>query len=482
MSVSNFIITNAGLAAASTAGSGGPLIDITQFKLGSGVNYTPLPTHTGLNGTTLFTAAIASATPYNNDTMDIVLQIPAAAGPFDFGEIGLYMGSVLFAKCAYTSLQSKLSDAVNGVGSVWTIHALIKLADASALFNFTFSTITSIPIITGSAVTGPDTVSSTCNAILAMDKGPLSTTDIPILLARRNTAEWTPPGLTYIGSFTPDSFTTTTVTDPLFQSASLPRGDASMPNPNYRYLLIRRDTGQMVPITTVNSAGVATLSRAVSWLNNTSSFSVWDHQGSGHSQYLRGTTLCPTPGQDIDTQQIINADWYGNQKAVTTPLMNGSTAVIGDSLRWAAANHIHPTDTTRVAANNGTMSGLMRYDPANAGTYYEIGFRGTPLVINPPMKIDFTCNGKVIANIATSNGGLGFIQVSNLAITKESDTFAILNNCQNGTDSISIQTEGITMRWVGTSLTGTRTLGPRGMCTILRTGATEAWISGVGLS
>lgn len=481
MAVTNFIITNAGLAAASVAGSGGPKIDITQFKLGSGVNYTPLPTHTGLNGTTLYTANIAAATPYNNDTMDIVLQIPAAVGPFDFGEIGIYMGSTLFAKCAYTSLQSKLSDAVNGVGSVWTIHALIKLADAAALFEFTFNTITSIPFIAGSAVTGPDTISSTCNAIIAVDWVARRDSTSTILLVRKSSTQWVPPGMALCGSFVPDAFTTTTVTDGLFQSQVTPRGGASLPSPNYRYLLIRRDTGQIVPITSVSASGVATLSRAVSWLNTSSTFDVYDHEGSYYQPYLRAGAICDTPTQDANNGMVINTAWYAGQKSTSNPLMDG-TAAIGASMRWAAADHRHPTDTSRAPVVNPSFNGLARYDPGSLGTFYEIGFRGTPIEADPDgFQLRQSDSGKCLFNIAQSNGGTGQISVN--STLAQGNTFAIINNAQNGTDSITIFTGGqIVLRWAGTGLTGNRTLAAKGMCSILVVNTQEAWITGVGLS
>ena len=484
MSVTPFVITTAGLAAATTAGTGGPKIDITQFKLGSAFNYTPNAGMTGLNGSTLYTGVIASATPINGDTMDIVLQIPAAAGPFDFGEIGIYMGSTMFAKCAYTSLQSKLSDAVNGVGSVYTIHALIKLADASALFNFTYNTITSIPVITGSAVTAPDNISSTCNAIIAMDRTPTAVSD-PILLTRKNGTTWNVESANYIATFTPTAATTTTVTSlATFGVSGGVRGPASMTVPTYRYLMQRQDTGQIVPIVSVNAAGVATLDRAVSWTNTTSTFLIYDTQGKTISSvYLRGTAFCGTPIVDDDSEQIINSSWYMNQANFEVPLMDG-VASVGTSLRWARGNHRHPTDSTRAPSQSPTFGGTALYDPGNVGTPYEIGFRGTPPVINPTYTIPLSYNGKSIFNVAVSNGGTGKIQISSV-LTTPGFTCAIVNNCQNGTDAIDIDNGGqMTIRLAGTnqsSQTGKFKLGPRGMLSVLVVSSSECWISGVGI-
>lgn len=60
------------------------------------------------------------------------------------------------------------------------------------------------------------------------------------------------------------------------------------------------------------------------------------------------------------------------------------------------------------------------------------------------------------------------------------DTIAIYNN---GASNIPItQGSGVTLRLVGTSTTGSRTLGARGLCTLLKVGTDEWVASGGGLS
>lgn len=473
----NFVITTAGLAAATIAGSGGPEIDIVEFRLGNGFNYTPLAAHTGLNGATLYTGPIAAATPYDDDTMDIIVQIPAAVGPFDFGEIGLYLaGNVLFAKCAYTVLQTKLSDVVNGVGSVWTIHCLIKLADASALFNYILAPSTSIPVIAGSGVVGPDATDPLCNAIIALDYCSRQGGTTPILLVRESAVKWVPPGVSYVGDNVLTSVTTTTIQSPAFA----PGGACFRAFPYYRYLIIREDTGQMVVVETVTGAGTAHLTRAVSWLNTTSSFSIYDFENSSYSAYLRGDPTCDAPPLAVGTDRIINSNWFFDMKSNVNPLMNG-TAYIGASNYWADAEHVHPTDSTRAPVQNPTLRGTANYDPGNLGTNYEIGFRDTPPVTTAPASLSSAHRGKCIYNVAVGNSGSGTINVP--SGLQDGSTFAIDNNCSNGTDTITVTFgAGVTGRLAGTSLTGTRTMAPYGLCSILiSNGGTVAKISGAGV-
>jgi hypothetical protein len=51
--------------------------------------------------------------------------------------------------------------------------------------------------------------------------------------------------------------------------------------------------------------------------------------------------------------------------ATATPLMNGG-ATVGSGVKWAREDHVHPTDTTRLAVNGGTMTGalILNADPA----------------------------------------------------------------------------------------------------------------------
>ena len=129
-----FVITNAGNAVATTATPAGPFIHITEFRVGSGVNYTPVGSDTALHGTTLYTGGITNYYVVASDTVELICFMDATIGPFDFGEIGIYLNDgTLFALAAFDVLQNKMRAVGNQAGTQWRIRARIKLADAAVL-------------------------------------------------------------------------------------------------------------------------------------------------------------------------------------------------------------------------------------------------------------------------------------------------------------------------------------------------------------
>lgn len=67
------------------------------------------------------------------------------------------------------------------------------------------------------------------------------------------------------------------------------------------------------------------------------------------SPTFTGIPKAPTAAQDTNTTQIATTAFYANQASLVAPQPNGA-AVPGTSLRFARADHVHPTDTTRQAA------------------------------------------------------------------------------------------------------------------------------------
>ena len=66
------------------------------------------------------------------------------------------------------------------------------------------------------------------------------------------------------------------------------------------------------------------------------------------SPTLTGTPLSTTAAVDTNTTQIATTAYVLAQASATTPVIDG-TATIGASTRFARADHIHPTDTSRAA-------------------------------------------------------------------------------------------------------------------------------------
>ena len=131
------LVTDVGLAVASVATPVGPFIHVTGFKIGSAYGYDPQRTDTGLNGNILYSGQPISYQNIGDNTINIVLRIPADAGPFDFGEVGIFIGDnadVLFAKAVFESPQTKFSSLGTNLQSTYTFNCLLKLEQSVAVF------------------------------------------------------------------------------------------------------------------------------------------------------------------------------------------------------------------------------------------------------------------------------------------------------------------------------------------------------------
>lgn len=141
------LITNVGLAAASTALPQGPYIHIIKFEIGSGYGYTPDVNQTALQGNILYggdpnPANWAKPTSYvsiGNNTLNIILEIPPEAGPWEFGEVGIFAADssgnpYLFAIAVFQTPQTKFSSLGTNVVSSYQLNCLLKLQQSTAIF------------------------------------------------------------------------------------------------------------------------------------------------------------------------------------------------------------------------------------------------------------------------------------------------------------------------------------------------------------
>ena len=138
------VITNQGLAVASTAMPQGPYIHIAYFEIGSGYGYTPLPTDVGINGTLLYggpptmtnTQGVPTSYTFVGDnTLDIICTIQPDAGPWQFGEVALFLqDGTMFAKAVFQTPQTKFSSLGTNVASAYVLNCLLKLQQSVAVF------------------------------------------------------------------------------------------------------------------------------------------------------------------------------------------------------------------------------------------------------------------------------------------------------------------------------------------------------------
>jgi hypothetical protein len=280
----NFIVTNVGLAAATVA-VGGPAIHLGSFKLGTSTT-AAAPGDTGVIGTVVYTGTIAAVLRVDADTADIVVQIPASAGPFNFAEICLFTDDVvpvLFARGVYPTLQQQVRDGSSGVGSVWTFHCLVQLQGVAAVLDFTSTLSAIVPTYAGSAILGPDVLGADTNLVLARLKTPNapSSGTSTIALKRETATQWTPTDYLYRGPYTATTGATTTVanaTDTKLWRDPITSGKA------YLYLL-QSDTGKIVTATS-NGDGTATLSYACSWMTSGAVYRVYEFRGDDYDMNI----------------------------------------------------------------------------------------------------------------------------------------------------------------------------------------------------
>jgi hypothetical protein len=75
------------------------------------------------------------------------------------------------------------------------------------------------------------------------------------------------------------------------------------------------------------------------------------------SPTFTGVPAAPTAAADTNTTQLATTAYYAGQASATTPIMDG-TATIGTSLKFARADHVHPTDTSRAPLASPTFTGV----------------------------------------------------------------------------------------------------------------------------
>ncbi len=86
------------------------------------------------------------------------------------------------------------------------------------------------------------------------------------------------------------------------------------------------------------------------------------------SPTFTGTPAAPTAAADTNTTQLATTAFVLGQATDATPLMSG-TAAVGTSVRFARADHVHPTDTSRAPLESPTFTGTPAAPTATDGTF-----------------------------------------------------------------------------------------------------------------
>ena len=127
--MSSFVITNTGLERAAQANKQGVSLTIAKFVVGSAFGYTPLASDTKIHGDYLYENTPLSFKYVGNRTIQITCSIPEEAGPFSWGEVGLYLDSgELFALASLPKPQNKYSSIESEIASSITFYCYLTLA------------------------------------------------------------------------------------------------------------------------------------------------------------------------------------------------------------------------------------------------------------------------------------------------------------------------------------------------------------------
>lgn len=200
-------ITEAGITAANSSSSNGPMIQIVSFALGSDYGYTPPPSsvypgpdsvvtsQSALRGATRYPVGQQRAVPSNYHlaadgiTGVFTLVIGLDVGDFSFGEVALYMpGNIMFGIAVLNELQTKLTTTQSQTGNIINITVSFQLNGIKP--NITVVNVTTALADIRSAgsidVLSPPSASPT-NNVIGLTKDEYGRSDV---LIKRDTDTW----------------------------------------------------------------------------------------------------------------------------------------------------------------------------------------------------------------------------------------------------------------------------------------------------
>lgn len=214
--MSVFVTTTAGNAAATIADVSGPKISIASFKLTSSI-FTPSAGLTALPSGIVYTGVCSHFSAYSADTVQVVCEVPANVGPFNYGGIGLYLADgTLYATLSYNSIKTKAIAASDGYSEVLRWRCLLKLTQSpSAVFNFYTNSADSIGEIPNFTYLLPPSAAGTTPAFIVHEPTP----DGESVLVFKNTASsWTPDRYVAVNTATVTAATATTLSAAYFST------------------------------------------------------------------------------------------------------------------------------------------------------------------------------------------------------------------------------------------------------------------------
>lgn len=406
-----FVLTQVGINAYSYAIANSQALNVTSFSVGNGYGYDPTSADTALHGTSI----LHSGAPYsfniiNENTLDIMLIMDTNIGPFNFGEVGLYVtvagyngGSpVLFALASYPQVRAKTATAGNVIGDRWKLHCLLQIAQGIANIVVNATNVMVMPeIASWAALPSPSAmVLASSNAAIIQEADPLGNYSVVV---KQSNSDWSILGYTHIASDTIGSSTTTTVTAPIFSSLSLDGATSK------RYVA-KFASGAIRAIQSI-SGSQATLTGTLSPAPS-GTFSLWqssnyadDFKSVASLAHLTAANVSGSPLVRVEEKDsygynsilayvVSSSEWsfltHQNIVAATTAVSGSTASVIVGSL---PSNLIPVTPATRryiLQFTSGPNAGTARFITGysfNTGTNtasinVNVGFGSVPVAGN----------------------------------------------------------------------------------------------------
>ena len=149
------------------------------------------------------------------------------------------------------------------------------------------------------------------------------------------------------------------------------------------------------------------------------------------SPSLTGTPRSTTAAADTNSTVIATTAFVVGQAGSATPIVDG-TAAVGTSLRYARADHVHPTDTSRAALNSPTFTGTPTLPTGTIATTQTPGNNTTAVattafVLANAGSTSFATTAQVVAATSTTTAiapaNQGFLMTN-----PRLQTFAFINS------------------------------------------------------
>lgn len=200
---------------------------------------------------------------------------------------------------------------------------------------------------------------------------------------------------------------------------------------------------------------------------------------AGDTVTINGTGVSVPNGLNFDSGTLYidatnNRVGVGTSSPGDTLDVNGTIRSNGLTRSTAGALTLNASDAAGTIDVKTAGTSRLTITAAGVASYgsYEIGYRGVPYVASTGGTAAVTVRGSVYA----TTGGITIPA----SIFAAGDAFSIYNDSAS---AVTItQGSSLTLRQAGTTNTGNRTLSARGLCTIWFVSATEAVLSGAGVT